>query len=42
MLDISSDEVDIPLILEKAKTLGLQAQWEALLERRETSGISYE
>jgi hypothetical protein len=34
ILDISSDEVDIPLILEKASNLGLQTQWEAALERR--------
>jgi len=34
MLDISSDAVDIPLILEKAGKLGLQTQWEAVLERR--------
>jgi hypothetical protein len=34
ILDISSDVVDIPLILENAAHLGLQAQWEAVLERR--------
>jgi hypothetical protein len=35
ILDISSEEVHIPLILEKVVNLGLQTQWEAVLERRE-------
>jgi hypothetical protein len=34
MLDISSDEVDIPLILEKAGQLGLLAQWGEVLEKK--------
>jgi hypothetical protein len=34
ILDISSEVVDIPLILEKAGNLGLEAQWKAVLERR--------
>lgn len=33
MLEISSDKVDIPFIQEKIGRLGLQTQWEAVLEK---------